>query len=334
MHALSVVIPTFNAGPFIGETLASVFTQTLAPREIIVVDDASTDDTADLVQAMIAKSPLRLRLVRLQCRSGGPARPVNIGMSHSASSYIALCEQDDRMLPQKLEMLSECVSHEPALGMVISRYRVVRDDSLETEGSVQDDSYSQFESMPKRHLSGPFYCFDSQAAYRAALERCYAVSLSNMLISKEAWTNLGGVDERIRAVADHDFLLRLSKKYLIGWVDGCLWEFRRHRASLLRTTEADRFADDYGRIWLRQLKGSLRPEERAVVRRLLRQNRLDRAYHDRQASQYLSSLAWYGKSISETGPSVATALGIAKLFPHFLVRRLVSSGTRGRGILV
>jgi hypothetical protein len=154
-----------------------------------------------------------------------------------------------------------------------------------------------------------------------------------MLISKEAWTNLGGLDERIRAVADHDFLLRLSRKYLIGWVDERLWEFRRHRASLLRRTQADRLAEDYGKIWLRQLKGPAGLEERAVVSRLLRQNRLDLAYHDREASKYISSLAWYGRSIWETGPSVAAAVGIAKLFPHVFIRRFVSSPTRRRGIL-
>ncbi|MBI4524936.1 MAG: glycosyltransferase [Deltaproteobacteria bacterium] len=331
MHAISVVIPTFNAGSFIGETLASVFAQTRLPREVIVVDDASSDGTPDLVQAMVEKSPVRLLLVRLQVTSGGPATPVNVGISHSASSYVSLCEQDDRMLPQKLEMLSKCVSYEPALGLVISRYRVVGDNSPEIRDSVQDDTYSQFESMPKRHLGGPFYYFESRAAYRAALERCYAVSLSNMLISKEAWASLGGLDECIRAVADHDFLLRLSRKYLIGWVDEPLWEYRRHRASLVRSTPACRFAEDYGRIWLRQLKVSACPEERAAVSGLLRQNRLDRAYHDREASKYISSLAWYGRSIWETGPSVAAAVGIAKLFPHFLVRRFVSYGTKRSG---
>jgi glycosyltransferase involved in cell wall biosynthesis len=331
--AASVVIPTFNAAPFIRETLASVFAQTLPPREVIVVDDASTDRTPDLVQAMVEKSPVRLLLVRLQVTSGGPATPVNVGISHAAGSTIALCEQDDLMLPQKLEMLSECLRNDPRLGMVISRYRVVHDDSPENRNSLQDDTYSQFDSIPKQHLGGPFYYFDPQAAYRAALERCYAASLSNMLISKEAWANLGGLDERIRAVADHDFLLRLSRKYLIGWVDEALWEFRRHYASLVRNTQVCRFAEDYGRIWLRQLKVSACPEERGVISGFLRQNRLDRAYHDREASKYISSLGWYGRSIWETGPSVAAVVGIAKLLPHFLVRGLVSSGTKGRGIL-
>jgi glycosyltransferase involved in cell wall biosynthesis len=67
---ISVVVPTYNGAAFIAEALASVFAQTLPPREIIVADDCSTDDTPTIVKHIASDSPLPIRLIRLEDNSG------------------------------------------------------------------------------------------------------------------------------------------------------------------------------------------------------------------------------------------------------------------------
>jgi glycosyltransferase involved in cell wall biosynthesis len=89
---LSVVIPTHNVGPWIEETLRSVLAQDLAGMEVIVVDDASDDETLDLVAAAAAQDD-RLRLVRSSVRGGGSAR--NRGVQEATGRYLAFCDGDD-----------------------------------------------------------------------------------------------------------------------------------------------------------------------------------------------------------------------------------------------
>ena len=103
MLPVTVVIPTYNGAAFIGEALASVFAQTLPPAEVIVVDDCSTDGTANLVQALAHTVPVPLRLIRCDRNSGGPAHPLNVGVAAAQGELIAVLDQDDVFAPDKIE---------------------------------------------------------------------------------------------------------------------------------------------------------------------------------------------------------------------------------------
>ena len=95
MPSVSVVIPTYNASPFIRETLASVFAQTRLPDEVIVVDDCSSDGTAALADSLVATAPVPLRIIRLPKNTGGPAAPTNAGIAEASGDIIATLDHDD-----------------------------------------------------------------------------------------------------------------------------------------------------------------------------------------------------------------------------------------------
>jgi glycosyltransferase involved in cell wall biosynthesis len=92
---VSVLIPAYNAAPWIGETLASVCAQTYAPTEIIVVDDGSTDETA----AIVAREP-RATLVRQTNR--GPSAAMNRAFAASRGDFIEFLDADDLLAPDKI----------------------------------------------------------------------------------------------------------------------------------------------------------------------------------------------------------------------------------------
>ncbi len=93
----SVVIPCYNAEPFLRETLESVLAQTLSPLEVIVVDDGSTDDSA-----AIAKSYGQpIRVIRQENQGESVAR--NRGMDVARGDWIAFLDADDVWKPEKLE---------------------------------------------------------------------------------------------------------------------------------------------------------------------------------------------------------------------------------------
>ena len=98
---ISVVIPTYNSGPYIDDALASIWKQTLLPDEIIVVDDRSSDGTPERVEALAKRSPVPLRVIRRETNSGFPGRPMNDGVAAANGELIAILDHDDVWLPTK-----------------------------------------------------------------------------------------------------------------------------------------------------------------------------------------------------------------------------------------
>ncbi len=102
MDAVSVVIAAYNGARTIEETLASCLDQSHPPAEVIVVDDASTDDTAVRVERLLS-SPIPLRLLRRHRNSGSPPAPYNQGITAATSPVVALLDQDDVWHRDKLK---------------------------------------------------------------------------------------------------------------------------------------------------------------------------------------------------------------------------------------
>lgn len=100
---VSVVMPAYNASRYICETIESVLGQSEQAWELIVVDDCSTDDTRQKVQAWVDSDP-RIRLIGLQKNFGGPAGPRNVGVQAANSELVAFLDSDDIWHPDKLRL--------------------------------------------------------------------------------------------------------------------------------------------------------------------------------------------------------------------------------------
>src|SRR5262245_41059871 len=99
MPRVSVVMATHNPGTLIEETLRSLFAQTLADCELIIVDDASTDDSAERIRRY---DDPRIRLIR-NSRNMGVANARNIGLDAARGEYVAPCDHDGLSSPDRLE---------------------------------------------------------------------------------------------------------------------------------------------------------------------------------------------------------------------------------------
>lgn len=101
--AVSVVIPTRNRAAILGRAVSSVVTQTFLPNEVIVVDDASSDDTQVTMDKIIeAEKHVHIRYVRLEV-SGGANYARNLGVQLASSELVAFQDSDDVWDPRKLE---------------------------------------------------------------------------------------------------------------------------------------------------------------------------------------------------------------------------------------
>ncbi|MFL6334930.1 MAG: glycosyltransferase family 2 protein [Pyrinomonadaceae bacterium] len=117
---VSVVVPSYNYGHLIGETLASLAAQTYAAWECIVVDDGSTDDTRAVVEAYAAGDP-RVRYVRQENARQGAAR--NNGIRHSSGAYFQFLDADDLLEPSKFERQVEYLEQHADVDLVYGNVR-------------------------------------------------------------------------------------------------------------------------------------------------------------------------------------------------------------------
>jgi glycosyltransferase involved in cell wall biosynthesis len=109
---VSVIIPAYNAGPYIAETLDSVLRQTHPHREIIVVDDGSTDDTLHRLEPYRAA----IRYIRQANLGVGAAR--NAGLRVASGDYIAFLDADDLWRPEKLALQLNVATRHPQSGLI------------------------------------------------------------------------------------------------------------------------------------------------------------------------------------------------------------------------
>lgn len=102
---VSIVLPAYNSARLVGKAITSVLNQTQHHFELIVIDDCSTDDTAEVV-AQFARRDARIRLLHTPC-NGGPAAARNVGFDAARGRWIALLDSDDAYVPQRLARLLE-----------------------------------------------------------------------------------------------------------------------------------------------------------------------------------------------------------------------------------
>ena len=126
---VSVLIPAYNAAHCIERAIASVLAQTEQNFEILVIDDASSDATAALVEATASQDP-RIRLLRLR-ENGGPGAARNQGVAAALGEWIAPLDADDRFHPQRLERLA-CIGEQRGADMVADNLYVHTNAGAET----------------------------------------------------------------------------------------------------------------------------------------------------------------------------------------------------------
>ncbi len=119
---LSVIIPLYNKEREIGATLRSVLAQTLQPSEIVVVDDGSTDRSADIVREIAAANPL-VRLVPQA--NAGECAARNRAIAETTGEYIALLDADDEWRPGFLQEIAALIQEFPDCGLYCTAFDIV-----------------------------------------------------------------------------------------------------------------------------------------------------------------------------------------------------------------
>lgn len=220
-YDIAVVIPAYNRADLIGATLDSVLAQTLPPREVIVVDDGSTDDTAAVVQRYGAA----VRYHRIE--NSGVCCARNVAVSLSTAPWIALCDSDDLWRPDKLESQVRLLRQAPDVEYVFSDFVIVNGPEWEA-ASKFPQAPEGFWEHGRRIVAPDMWVFD-ESLYERVL-RFQPVFLSTPLLTRRLFTHIGGFNENLgrKKSEDLEFTLRCLQHSPIGAVARPIVGIRKH----------------------------------------------------------------------------------------------------------
>ncbi len=208
---VSVVVPVYNRGAAVALTLDSVLAQTLAPMEVIAVDDGSTDGSADFIAARYGGA---VRVIRQL--NGGVARARNRGWREARGEWIAFLDHDDAFRPHKLATLRPFLAGEASV--LVSRWREVEGGEVVRISPV----------VQGNRAFGWLFGWDNPL-----------VSASVPLVRRAVLESVGGFDARCVPADDWDLWLRLAARgEKFAWSDEVLTDYILHPGQQRRAEAA------------------------------------------------------------------------------------------------
>jgi glycosyltransferase involved in cell wall biosynthesis len=268
---VSVIIPTYNRANYIAAAIQSVLDQTLRDVEVVVVDDGSTDDTAERL------APVAGKLNYVRTGNQGPARARNEGMRRATGEYIAYLDSDDLYYPYKLQAQAEVLDRYPGLGLVYSEF-----SAFDDHGWFDEWHLREYHSSAYRRSSGLTYdrffseqvtlsqlaaFAQSPAGFRPEWlqRRVYfghifdaylmntVVFTNSIMFRASLLEGVGFQDPRFGLFHDLEFVLRMCRNYPVAFIDAPTYKLRYHAGQISTTIGPER-----GLIAIRKQRDLLR----------------------------------------------------------------------------
>jgi glycosyltransferase involved in cell wall biosynthesis len=248
---VSVVIPTYNRAPLLGRTLESVLAQEHRPLEVVVVDDASEDDTRSVLLAerrRFARAGATLRIQVLD-RNSGSAVARNTALGLCSGSYVAFLDSDDVWHPRFLSTVVDVLDRHPDCAVAFSGHlgididgRLVPRDEPEALGPGREGV-----------LRTPFEQF----------MRTFPFTTTSTLVRRRVFDEVGTFDETLRLWQDADLWLRIAKRFDFAYTTEPLAYYRLHEGNI--TNRRLEWYRHQLRVTLRHLDDVVDPSTRAFA---------------------------------------------------------------------
>lgn len=246
MSAVSVVIATRNRCRLLSEAVATVREQSICDWELIIVDDASTDDTPDLIRGL--RDP-RISGIRCDRQVGQPAA-CNEGLAKARGTYVMFLDDDDLLRRDTLERLRGALEAQPQAVSAAGACRIFRDDGDSVRPYRPARAYTRV--MWREFLFG-WWSNSGQNLHRTAVVR-----------------ELGGFDPTRRAVQDRKLWLQLARRGPICVLPAVAMEYRQHETQM---TKSDGIGPLREAVW-REFINELPRSQQAAARRVRRSAQL------------------------------------------------------------
>ena len=196
IEEISVIIPTYNRCDLLKRAINSVIKQTITPKEIIIVDNGSTDQTYQMVSSLFPEINYFIEKKR------GVSAARNKGILESKSKWIAFLDSDDAWKPTKLEKQMEYSVFNQ------DKYRIIHTDETWYRNK-------KFLNQLKKHKKSGGNIFKN------SLQLC-CISPSSVVLKKQIFEDYGLFDENLEVCEDYDMWIRITAKEEVGFLDSPL----------------------------------------------------------------------------------------------------------------
>jgi alpha-1,3-rhamnosyltransferase len=231
---VSVIIPSYNHARYVKETIEGVWNQTYRPVELVVVDDASTDESPEILKALQSESPIPFELELLEENQG--ALVFNQALALCSGEYLAVCASDDVLFPKAMEKLTEVLEADDRVQVVFGNGWSLADGKLRKE--------SLYQAETAEVLEGP-----SEGVLQFLDTRLNPFWIQSSLMRTSLVRAIGGQTEDLRA-NDGDFLRRIFAHLVDhgtthAFVDMPIFVYRLHEENMHKDPVRMREAIDY-----------------------------------------------------------------------------------------
>lgn len=206
MPTVSIVMPAYNAGQYIGKAIESALAQSFEDFELLVVDDGSTDSTAAEVQRF---EDQRVRYFHLE-NSGGPSKPRNFGIGNARGEYIAFFDSDDIILPVKLEQNVRLLNSQPNVSLVFSNFTPLDVDTPRKISWFEKPNVDAILSKIGKTPVLDNWCVLDRPIFSEILANNF-IGTSTVMVRRADLISVGLFNENLVRVEDRDLWLRLAK---------------------------------------------------------------------------------------------------------------------------
>lgn len=255
---VSVVVPCYNGERFVSACLSSIQAQTLGSWEVVFVDDASTDSSADTA-ADIASADSRITVVRLP-RNAGVSTARNQGARRCSGRYLLFLDVDDVLEPTMLQSTVEYLDGHRQVGVVYTGHAYIGPDGEDLGTESGEWPWTRY--VPTRLGMRRLPACEPETPF-ASLFLVAAIIPSLALLRRETYVSTSGWDEELgQGCEDTDLFLQLALQGQIHHLPRPLVSYRRHAA---QATQTGRFAEQYQKLHHKWANLALEPEQRTVV---------------------------------------------------------------------
>jgi glycosyltransferase involved in cell wall biosynthesis len=311
---VSVIVPAYNAGAYLGAALTSLRAQTLRDLEIIVIDDGSADDTAAVARRHAADDP-RVRVITHEKPSGRPAKARNAGLRVARGKYIALLDADDTSTATRLE------SGVRAMELTGARFAFADMQRLfEATGTLAPAGTLALEDFLARgapyieRVSGNVYlCTPGFAAF---LLTYIAIATSTVMFARDLLSEEPlWFDESIVCFEDLDLWMRWAAHTRFVYIHEVHVIVRKHSESLTASNPLETRMDGIAvrQKHLRRLASTLSAHEIRAARQNISELQFHVAYAQWCAGHGRRARSWFRDSWRSRA-TTAAAMGYLKSF--------------------
>lgn len=238
---ISVIIPSYNHSKYVRDTIESIVFQTYKNLELIIIDDNSQDNSAEIIEKAKKKHAQRFvnfQFVKKECNKG-IVDSLNLAVDMSEGKFLYIIASDDIAKPDAIKTLYEFIKDKDEYALVTGDNEIIDENNAQVFWDINYRSYkkydpikAKFKSMAQRSklITKMDYESEQYGSYESIL-RCNYIT-NGYLLRKSAVVEVGKYKENV--FEDWYMNLQLSKKFKLKFLDKVLFSYRWHSENTIK----------------------------------------------------------------------------------------------------